>query len=60
MSYSIVISVSALKQLEKISKAEGKKIEKAIDGLAENPRPGGVKKLKGEKEDLYIVRAGDY
>ncbi|MGQ0738021.1 MAG: type II toxin-antitoxin system RelE family toxin [Bacteroidota bacterium] len=22
--------------------------------------PGGVKKLKGEKEDLYRIRSGDY
>jgi mRNA interferase RelE/StbE len=37
-----------------------KKIEKAIDALAENPRPVGVKKLKGDSEDLYRIRSGDY
>jgi mRNA interferase RelE/StbE len=28
--------------------------------LAENPRPAGVKKLKGNNEDLYRIRSGDY
>jgi len=31
-----------------------------INGLAENPRPSGVKKLKGISEDLYRIRSGDY
>lgn len=31
----------------------------AIDGLALNPRPGGVKKLKGF-ERRYRIRVGDY
>jgi len=59
MSYSIVIKESALKQLEKVPKIFSKKIEKLIDSLSENPRPVGVKKLKGTK-DLYRVRVGDY
>lgn len=31
----------------------------AIDGLALNPRPGGVKKLKGFAR-RYRIRVGDY
>lgn len=32
----------------------------AIDGLKENPRPNGVKKLKSTDENLYRIRVGDY
>ena len=60
MSYSIVISEAALKQLIKIPTSFGNKIEKKINSLAENPRPVGTKKLKGKDEDLYRIRVGDY
>jgi len=58
--YQITITQSALKELSKLSKATLKKVEKAIDGLSENPRPEGVKKLKGISEALYRIRSGDY
>ena len=55
-TYTIVISSSAFKQLEKIQKGDADKIKKLVDSLATNPRPLGVKKLKGVREDLYRVR----
>ena len=58
--YTITINPSALKELSKLPKVTIKKAEKAIDSLANNPRPIGVKKLKDTKEDLYRVRVGDY
>ncbi len=58
--YTISIKPSALKELSKLPKATVKKTEKAIDALALNPRPDGVKKLKGSAEDLYRIRVGDY
>jgi mRNA interferase RelE/StbE len=58
--YTISIKPSALKELSKLPKATVKKTEKAIDALAENPRPDGVKKLKGSEGDLYRIRVGDY
>ncbi len=58
--YTITISQSALKELHRFQKPVVKRIEKAIDGLAINPRPLGVKKLKGNSEDLYRIRSGDY
>ncbi len=58
--YTISIKPSALKELSKLPKATVKKAEKAISALAENPRPDGVKKLKGSEEDLYRIRVGDY
>jgi len=46
-----------LKGTAQITKASSQKIEKAINALAENPRPVGVKKLKGNNEDLYRIRS---
>jgi mRNA interferase RelE/StbE len=37
-----------------------KKILSAIEALVENPRPAGVKKLKGKGENLWRIRVGDY
>ena len=58
--YVITINPSALKELSKLPKATVKKAEKAINSLADNPRPLGVKKLKDSIEDLYRIRIGDY
>ncbi len=38
----------------------GKQISKAIDALAEDPRPQGCKKLKGEEEYMWRIRVGNY
>lgn len=58
--YSVSINPSALKELGKLPKATAKKAGKAIDALAEDPRPVGVKKLKRTDEHLYRIRIGDY
>ena len=58
--HSIVISQSALKQLQNLQKPFVKKIGKAIEKLANDPRPIGVKKLQGSNENLYRIRVGDY
>jgi len=58
--YSIVISQSALKQLQNLQKPFVKKIARAIEKLAKDPRPIGVKKLQGSNENLYRIRVGDY
>ena len=58
--YNISICASALKELGKLPKAMAQKAGKAIDSLAEEPRPVGVKKLKGKYEDLYRIRITDY
>ena len=58
--YTISIKPSALKEINKLPTPTIKKIGKAIDGLSKNPRPDGVKKLKGSDEELYRIRIGDY
>ncbi|WP_445632222.1 type II toxin-antitoxin system RelE family toxin [Nostoc sp. DSM 114167] len=49
----------ALKQLKKIPSELQERIQIKIDDLATEPRPNGVKKLKG-KENAYRIRIGDY
>ena len=56
--YTIVVKKSAIKELAQITPPYNKKIVEAIDNLASNPRPEGVKKLKGE--EAYRIRVADY
>ncbi len=60
MSYQIKIRRQALKELGRLSAQVNTKISHAIDLLANDPRPEGCKKLKGEKEYLWRIRVGDY
>ena len=57
--YRITFRRSAQKELAEITKPYNQNIVTAIDKLAENPRPDGVKKLKGE-DNAYRIRVGDY
>jgi mRNA interferase RelE/StbE len=59
VSYRIEIKSSAAKELEKLPRKMIPKVVTAINGLAENPRPQGVKKLVGF-EHTYRIRVGDY
>ncbi len=56
--YTIEVKKSALKELAQISPPYNKKVIAAIDSLANNPRPEGVKKLKGE--EALRIRVADY
>jgi mRNA interferase RelE/StbE len=60
MSYIISIRKQALKELGDLPLKDSRKIVAAIDSLAENPRPAGCKKLKGETEYIWRIRVGDY
>jgi mRNA interferase RelE/StbE len=56
--YSVTLSPLAIRQLNKLNERQIKPILQAITGLRENPRPSGVKKLKGRP--CYRVRAGNF
>lgn len=56
--YSVQLSRKAAKQLDKIPDKIAFKLFEAIEGLAENPRLNGCKKLKGRNG--YRIRKGDY
>jgi len=59
MSYSVIIENRAQKEFFKLPHQYGAAVRQAIDALAVNPRPHGVKKLAGSK-DGYRVRVGVY
>ena len=58
MKYTILIERYAQKQIIKLDKKIIAVIKASIADLADNPRPYGYKKLKGE--DAYRIRVGDY
>lgn len=58
MRYTIFIERYAQKQIMRLDKQVIPVIKAAIEQLADNPRPHGYKKLKGE--DAYRIRVGDY
>jgi len=59
MSYRIVIPKPSQKQLDNITKIERDHLIVTLRSLADDPRPNGVKKLKGY-DNTYRVRVGDY
>ena len=56
--YKINFNKKSKKKLDKMSDAIITPIIEAIEGLAENPRPQGCKKLKGRTG--YRIRVGNY
>ena len=56
--YQVVIERYAEKQLAKIPNPHFNRIVRAINDLANNPRPYGYKKLTGRPG--YRIRIGDY
>ena len=58
-SYRIEFARSAEKDLRKIAKKEIPRILRAVEALADEPRPSGAKKLTGS-ERTYRIRTGGY
>ena len=59
MAYKVELRPSARRELLKLPRHDQVRLVRAMDGLAKEPRPKGVKKLAGA-EDLYRIRVGDY
>jgi mRNA interferase RelE/StbE len=60
MSYKIIVSKLAQKEIKDLPKNELPKVVDKINQLSDNPRPEGCKKLQGSSEDLWRIRSGDY
>lgn len=60
MTYSVEISSPAAKALAKIEKKARLRIVGVIGLLAVDPRPPGVKTLRGGQLGRWRARAGDY
>lgn len=56
--YRLEVSHTAHRQIIKLPAQTQERVNRAIAGLAENPRTPGVKKLAAR--DGYRVRVGDY
>ena len=57
--YEIEFVTSAAKEFRSLGSEIKHRIAMAIDALRENPRPIGVRKLRGH-ERLYRIRVGSY
>jgi len=59
IKYDVVFARSARKELEKLPDNQALRILGRIERLADDPRPPGCKKLRGER-NLWRLRSGDY
>lgn len=60
MSYRVLVDSRAARELESLPKSAIQRIDRAILDLAENPRPAGVKRLRGKLRDGWRIRVGPY
>jgi mRNA interferase RelE/StbE len=58
MNYQIKFRASALKEILSLPEKLSSRVQSAIEGLSENPRPFGYIKLHGF-ENLFRIRVGD-
>ncbi len=56
--YKVIITSRAERELRHLDRAVKNRVVSAIYALAENPRPHGCLKVKGE--DLWRIRIGDW
>ncbi len=59
MSYEIEFSTAAARSFRKLAPDVQRRIAKAVDALADDPRHPGVHRLAGGRDE-YRVRVGDY
>lgn len=59
MSYRVVISRSADREMKRLPIDIQVRMERAMIGLEQQPRPSGCKKLYGS-DDLWRIRIGVY
>jgi mRNA interferase RelE/StbE len=59
VTYAVEVAPAAVRQLRKLPPEARRRIQAAVELLAETPRPPGAKKLSGSSGD-WRVRTGDY
>lgn len=57
--YEIRFTPAAARDIRSLPHDVARRVVRAIDKLAEDPRPNGVRKLEGS-DPLYRIRVGDY
>ena len=58
--YTIKFDSRVKKDFKSIQAQDIQRIKSAISELENNPRPDGCTKLKGDKQDYYRIRVGQY
>ena len=59
MTYRVEVAPAAVRQLRKLDTSARRRIQAAIELLADQPRPSGAKKLLGGDGE-WRARTGDY
>lgn len=59
MIYRVEVAPAAARQLRKLDQQARRRVQAAVELLAQEPRPGGAKKLVGGQGE-WRVRTGDY
>ena len=59
MTYRVEVAEAAVRSLRKLDPTARRRVQAAIELLADQPRPSGAKKLVGG-DGLMRVRTGDY
>ena len=59
MTYRIEVAPGAIRQLRKLEPSARRRVQAAIELLADQPRPSGAKRLVGGNGE-WRVRTGDY
>ena len=62
MIFRVELARSAARAFERAPRPQRRRLERAIDALAKNPRPPGklVKAIQGTNDDFLRMRVGDY
>jgi mRNA interferase RelE/StbE len=62
VTFRVELARAAARAFERAPRPERRRLERAIDALAKNPRPSGklVKAIQGTKDDFPRMRVGDY
>ena len=59
MTYGVLLAPAAVRQLRKLDPPGRRRVQAAIDLLAENPRPPGARQIVGGGGE-WRVRTGDF
>ena len=62
MTFRVELARSAARAFERAPRPERRRLERALDALARNPRPPSklVKAIQGTKDAFLRMRVGDY
>lgn len=59
MTYRVEFTTAAARQVKKLPRAARERVLNAVESLADDPRPHGVKKLVDERT-AWRIRVGQY